>query len=221
LGGTESKAWDINESGQVVGWASRSDDWRHATLWNNGVATDLGPTDLAAFYGRWDSEARGINDSGQVVGWTSADGYGYHATLWSNGVATELGALWWDSQALGINNSGQVVGRSNYFDYSSNTSDYSWDPSSTHAHAMLWTSADGMIDLNSLLGANSGFSYLVEASAINDKGQIVGYGLNAAGQQRPFLMTPTGSPVPVPGAVWLLGSGIAGLAGLRRSRRNA
>jgi probable HAF family extracellular repeat protein len=64
-----------------------------------------------------------------------------------------------------------------------------------------------------MLGVNSGFSYLRNATAINDKGQIVGYGVTTNGDNHAFLMT----PVPIPGAVWLLGSG---LAELRRFIKN-
>lgn len=34
-----------------------------------------------------------------------------------------------------------------------------------------------------------------------------------------YILSATGNPVPVPAAIWLLGSGLAGLAGLRRTRR--
>lgn len=53
-----------------------------------------------------------------------------------------------------------------------------------------------MLDLNSLL-KDSGSGWTLEvANAINDKGQIVGYGLNPLGQTEAFLLT----PVPVSGA---------------------
>ena len=45
-----------------------------------------------------------------------------------------------------------------------------------------------MLDLNNLIPANSGW-LLQQATAINDQGQIVGYGtLN--GQSEAFLLTP-------------------------------
>jgi len=118
---------------------------------------------------------------------------------------TDLGTLGGegkDSWASGINDSGQVVG-------------LSVSTAGTQS-AMLWTSSDGMIDLKALLGTSSSFSYLTAAITINDKGQIVGQGVTTNGNTHAFLMT----PVPIPGAVWLLGSGLAGLAGLRRFRKN-
>jgi hypothetical protein len=43
---------------------------------------------------------------------------------------------------------------------------------------------------------------------------IYGYAYDDAGS--PILTGQTGSPVPLPGAVWLMGCGLIGLAGLRR-----
>jgi hypothetical protein len=52
----------------------------------------------------------------------------------------------------------------------------------------------------------------------NDSGEIGSVGAMFAGFNNPSGNAPyiTASPVPVPGAVWLLGSGLAGLIGLRR-----
>jgi probable HAF family extracellular repeat protein len=56
-------------------------------------------------------------------------------------------------------------------------------------HAMIWTSAGGMQDLNTLIPANSGW-VLVNANAINSVGQIVGYGTKSNGKNHAFLLTP-------------------------------
>lgn len=58
-------------------------------------------------------------------------------------------------------------------------------PSDTHAVVVGRT----MVDLNDLIPANSGW-YLEATTGINNRGQIVGYGLHG-GQQRAFLLTPT------------------------------
>lgn len=114
--------------------------------------------------------AGAINTFGQVIGgnglWTPRNPNG------TNGTLTDLG-VW----ALGINTSGQVVGRS-----------------TNNRHAVLWspTSPNGtngtMRDLNTLIPAGSGWE-LREAYDINDKGQIVGTGINPAGQNHGFLLT--------------------------------
>ena len=46
-----------------------------------------------------------------------------------------------------------------------------------------------MLDLNSLIAPSSGWT-LNSATAINDKGQIVGYGNDPANQSHAFLLTP-------------------------------
>ena len=123
-----------------------------------------------------------INDSGQIAGV-----YLGHASFYSyNGVPIDLGTLGttkgdrFYSTALGINGTGQIVGWSDTNQYNVN-------------HAFLYTggAARGsctMIDLNSLLPANSGWQ-LQLANGINDAGQIVGSGTNAAGQSHAFLLT--------------------------------
>jgi len=65
--------------------------------------------------------------------------------------------------------------------------------------------------LNNLISPDSGWT-LKDATAINDNGQIVGYGDDGSGQARAFLLT----PVPEPATLLLLALG--GLAVIRRRR---
>jgi probable HAF family extracellular repeat protein len=164
LGGTESWAYSVNNSGQVVGEAKLADGSNHAFLYADGVMTDLGGTYSCAY---------GVNDAGQIVGQTEIDGYS-RAFLYSDGSIKDLGVLGgYDSSAHGINKYGQVVGWA-----ALENGDY---------HAFLY--ADGrMMDLNDLIPQDSGWE-LNGASAINNKGQIVGYG-SINGQTHAFLLTP-------------------------------
>lgn len=150
----------INAVGQVAG---RSPSFGgnvltyHATVWNNGVATDLGR------YGQVESGALGLNDRGQVVGFSDFVGSSVeHAALWNGTVATDLGTLGGArSSANAINNAGLVVGGSSV-------------AGSENRHATLW--ADGaVIDLGTLGGIES------TATDINELGQIVGYGAPISG----------------------------------------
>ena len=105
--GVLGKAMGINASGQVVGYVDTTGQGDYsATLWDNGVPTDLGA-------GVW-SKAFGINASGQIVGIS-----GSSAALWSNGVLTDLNSLlsptlvsdgWVLLQANAINDNGDIVG---------------------------------------------------------------------------------------------------------------
>jgi probable HAF family extracellular repeat protein len=120
-----------------------------------------------------------INNRGQVVGQSNLAGEtNHHAFFWQDGVMTDLGSLPGlpTSLANAINNQGQVVGFSN---------GPSGDPS---AVAWLWQNGV-MTDLNTLIPADSPL-FLMEASAINDRGQIAGWGRLSNGDHRPFLLTP-------------------------------
>jgi len=125
--------------------------------------------DLGTLGGAY-SFASAVNDRGDVTG-QSADANGsLKAFRWHGGRMTDLGVL--DPSvpyAFGadINNRGWVVG----------TSDVA---GGTATHAFLWR--DGVLtDLGTLGGATS------SASAVNDRGQVVGRSQTAAGQWHAFL----------------------------------
>ena len=181
LGGTWSSASAINDSGQVVGYATTTDGVDHAFLWQNGMMSDLG-----TLGGIW-SYASAINDSGHVVGSAAtADGV-QRAFLWQDGVMNDLGTLGQDSSASDINASGQVVGAAFI-----NEEGECWT-----CRAFLWQNGV-MTDLNAVLPSGSGW-VLEFATAINDAGQIVGWGLLNS-ETRAFLLTPLVTPSPDPPA---------------------
>jgi probable HAF family extracellular repeat protein len=173
-GGNFSNAYGINNAGQVVGISSNPGGVAQAVLWDRSVPQNLGTLPGGNF-----SNAYGINNAGQVVG-NSGIGNGNHAFLWQNGVLQDLGTLPGGnlSSANSINNAGQVVGNSG--------------TGSGNNRAFLWQN-NWMSDLNELISPASGWDALQNATAINDKGQIVGSG-TIGGQTRAFLMTPSSSP---------------------------
>ncbi len=66
-GGDWSEAFDVNDDGDVVGWARTADSYMHAVLWVDGVITDLNT--VTGIPAGWVlAEARGINNGGQIVG---------------------------------------------------------------------------------------------------------------------------------------------------------
>lgn len=71
LGGTQSEARSINNSGLVVGYSTlTSNIATHATLWNGTTATDLNSfLDASTIIAGWVlNDARGINDYGWITG---------------------------------------------------------------------------------------------------------------------------------------------------------
>ena len=128
-------------------------------------------TDLGTLGGA-QSHGVGINASGQVTGYADTNNGAAHAFLISPPYTNliDLGSLGGDSIGMAINSSGQVVGDSTNL-------------------AFLYTSAIGIVNLNTLLPSGSGWA-LFSARGINDAGQITGTGINPNGATHAFLLTP-------------------------------
>jgi probable HAF family extracellular repeat protein len=192
-GGTDSTARDLNNLSEVVGTSS-SPAGNRAVRWTK--AGDL--QDLGTLPGDTSSEATAISNSGVVVGYSSGP-RGTRAFRWTKTTGMQdLGMLPGasSSRALDVSEAGAVVG--------------SCSGSSTE-RAFIWTAEGGMKDLNDLVSATLGVG-LLEAHAINNKGQILAMGVDqhhgisgvvvdgkehsdcAAGPQAAFLLTPVSTP---------------------------
>jgi len=223
LGGNTSLAQAINSSGQVVGYAFPGNGNSAAFLYSGGVMTNLEPagTGGAAYgindagqvvgdvsnvpfiysggtftylptFGGMFNIATAINAAGtQVVGFSNTAANGdttQHAFLYSNGTLTNLGTFgdYDESSANAINDSGQIVG-------------LCFSPNGGFGTNNAFIYEDGTLtNLNSLIPADSDW-ILEDATAINDSGQIAGYGIDPAGTAEAFLLTPTAvAPIPEP-----------------------
>jgi probable HAF family extracellular repeat protein len=171
LGGAFSQTNWVNDAGQVVGFASLpGEDFVHPFLWDGARLRDLGT--LGGNFGL----AFHINAAGRVVGLaTTTDDARAHAFAWENGEMTDLsGATSPDcTVAESLNDVGQVVGH---------TCD--------ETVALLWTNGKEY-DLTSLAGATD--IRLTEATTIDNQGRIVAAGRLPDGNQRLFLLEPTGA----------------------------
>ena len=192
LGGSLSNAYSINGVGNVVGYSATAAGNARAFYWDG---TRMNP--LSVLADDQDSIANRINNHNQVVGridqyyceeicipngatnecYLSCTPTGAQPFFWESGVMKELGTLEGGfGEALGINDAGAVVG---------------WSTNGQGKQAFLWELANenaGMVNLNGLIAAGSGW-VLRTATAINNHGQIVGYG-DLYGVEQAFLLTP-------------------------------
>jgi probable HAF family extracellular repeat protein len=157
LGGTESFAYALNGSGQVVGSSRTAGDVStHSFLYTNGRMTDLFPLNSQSIQ---TVGPTGINDSGQIASGLIVDGV-YSAALLDSttGALTLLGSLGgvtsfgFNGVATSVNNLGDAVGYS-YID-------------AVDRHAFLYSNG-AITDIDSFGGYSVAF-------AINDEGVIVG-----------------------------------------------
>jgi probable HAF family extracellular repeat protein len=167
--GQDRPATAINDEGTVAGYRNYAEAW----IWN----AKTGRKDIGLCRGS-QAVPHDINRHNQVVGvgYSGDRGYEPHvAWLWdAEGGMKALGTLGGaQSEAYSINDAGQVVGMAQV--------------KGDKPHAFLY--ADGkMIDLNGLLPPGSEWE-LQAARDINNRGQIVGWGLHE-GVTRAFLLTP-------------------------------
>jgi len=187
--GPQSQARDVNANGDVAGFGSTYLNSPNQAFLrtNGGSVTWLGSMHIPASGGSPTSYAYGINDAAEVVGYSSSPQFNYEAFIWSStqgmrAIGDLAGGIYY-SIAYGINNSAQVVGTS----ISSIIGSY---------EAFVWDAVQGMVSLNTLVDGASGW-VLREARAINNNGQIVGYGQNPSGGREAFLLTPATPSAPM------------------------
>ncbi len=188
----------INNAGQVIG-VLRTDWVPRAVFWDDGEAIELSNLKEAS-----GSLTSGINERGQIVGTSVTDSLD-KAVLWEkDGSIIDLGI---EGSAVAINNSGQIVvnGRAHAYlldrdaiidlelpgevsGSASAINNSGQIVGTSDRAAVLWEDGKAYY-LRDLIPRNSGWTQLTYAADINDRGQIVGTGVNSHGS-RAFLMTP-------------------------------
>ena len=167
LGGANSIAWGINNTGQLAGLAETivpvtgtSQPQQLPVVWQNGTKRAL-----SSPLGGYDAGAQAINDEGIVVGWADLPGdQAEHCGLWSGTQFVDLGSLGSPyCVAAAINARDQVVGYSslpNGVDFSG----FEWQrghmsalqpyPGDTESFAL------GISDQGLILGQSGTFTYV-------------------------------------------------------------
>jgi len=171
LGGPSSEARGTNDASQVVGFSDTPSGESHAFLWTEeGGMEDLGTL------GGGGSLAFAISPTGEVVGtstsaagtdelflWTRKDGMRSLGTLEKHSIDFPFGA---------INGQSHIVA-------SASTIAGIFEP-------VIWTPQQGLRRLPMLPGGEG------VPRGVNDSDQIVGFGVNAAGEIHAALWTPVG-----------------------------
>lgn len=105
-GTTSTRAFALNDNGQVVGISSTPNGRYRAFKYDNGNINEIGTLgDL--------SSADDINNNGHVVGTYENESRNTRAFVYKNGTISDIGTLGKDfSTANAINDNGQIVGRS-------------------------------------------------------------------------------------------------------------
>jgi uncharacterized membrane protein len=167
ISGTNTAAFGINSSGTIIGNRSLrlirrilTGQWR-CTGQRGYVLSHGTAQHLSGF-------VNAINDQGEAAGGSISDGQAL-AAVFKNGIAAVILSL--PSSAVGINSAASVVG--------------SYQPAGyNRRHLFRWSANSGAFDLTP-----DGYRS-AEAAAINDRGDILGFGETVSGKSQYFLLTP-------------------------------
>jgi len=190
----------VSGTEEVVGVSDGPTGYPVATLWVNGVPTNLDGINTGShetFTAPYLTNFETTNTS------SDPNIKDYFAN--TNNI---------QSVADAINSSGDIVGY---------TTIISGAMDSSGKTAVLWTASGQEINLNNYVPASIlaeyPDAYLEEATGINSSGQIVGYGVDYAGTTFGFELNPIGSAVPEPTGLVVIAAAGGLLARRRRSLR--
>jgi probable HAF family extracellular repeat protein len=167
VSGTSATALGINSSGTIVG----NRRFRLIRRLLTGQLRSKGELGYVVSHGKTrylTGFVYAINSLGEAAGGCVSEGQSM-ATVYKNGTATVILNL--PSHAVGINSAASVVG--------------SYQPAGySRKHLFRWSADAGAFDLTP-----DGYIY-AEAAAINDRGDILGFGETVSGTPGYFLLTP-------------------------------
>jgi probable HAF family extracellular repeat protein len=201
--GVQGNVGDINDAGAVVGSYGEAGRTR-AFLFRDGTLTDLGAlgNDAGA-----QSAATAINARDEIVGVSNG-----HAFVYAGGIMRDLGTLGGGASiAKGINDRGQVVGMAS--NALGQPGPFLYDGTMRALPGATDSAAIAINDRMQVVGSGEGiYGYVVaggvvtrldaiaavraqgwhhlDPTGINNRGWIVGTGMNADGDTRAFLLVP-------------------------------
>jgi hypothetical protein len=182
----------INDTGQAAGFIWNDTGYHGFTFDGSSYKILDAPNSQSG-----NTYVYGINNIGQTTGYF-LDQNGYHGFIYNGSSYTTFNAPNTTyTFAYGINDLSQVVG--NFYDFAANRDKgFVYNGSTFEA-------------LDVPHATNGTYAY-----GINNNGQVAGYFLDASGAHG-FIASP--SAVPVPAAVWLFGTTLAGFVSFGRIKR--
>jgi probable HAF family extracellular repeat protein len=183
LGGPQSRAYDINHHGNIVGWAQAASGATRAFYYSAGSLYDVGYYSSCTW-----SEARGINYQNQVVGTCQLSDGRKHAYRWAHGVLGLLNDLSPagvadESTAVATSDSGYIVGQRGVT-----------FPFSAGSQATLWVTNDVYVPLHP-----NPFDWPSRVADVNVYGVSVGYEKDSERARRWRLQWPNVIADMIPG----------------------
>ncbi len=169
-GDTQSIAHAVSAAGLIVGQSVGS----AATA----VSWIVAPSPVTSSLGGIDSAAFGVNSVGTIVGQSRGNDGGYNAVIFDGaGGLTSLGRLPGGSYstARAINDATVVVGVADDL---------------FGEQATVWSAGSGLVKLNNLLDGSGVGAQIVDVTAVNSSGQMVGQALLPNGELHAVLLNP-------------------------------
>lgn len=170
LGGSGSVAYGLNDAGEVVGMAMDAEDMPRMFRWtpNTGMV-DLGATMGIAY---------DLNEVGQIVAFGSTPA-GYGTVIYQNGTFQRLPTPNFTPRR--INNAGVVIGTISL------------------TTPMVWDAVHGTRRMNNIIDPATNPGIVVrELCDINDRGDIVGYGIKTSDGTRHIVLLTGDTPDTTP-----------------------
>lgn len=180
---------------KIGGWSARADGRMEGVIWTPSgstyTITGVGTLPYGSYRQSWVTD---MTNDGWATGTssfiTNTESV-FRGYVWRQGVGmTDLGGTnFVEPYAIQSTPSGLLVGGRALFNTANGSS----------VRAFIWTPSTGIVDLNTLVAAEQGWTLYAVTAIDSVNGHMVGYKINSSGETRPFLVSPnvTGS-VPVP-----------------------
>ncbi len=175
---------------KIGGWSARADGRMEGAIWtpSGDTFTVTGIGNLGGMNAQ--SWVTDMTDTGWATGTSSFitttesvfRGYVWHESV---GMIDLGGGNFVEPYAIESTSSGLLVGGRALFD----------TPAGPAVRAFIWSSATGIVDLNTLIEPEQGWVLYAVTGIGQNGGQFVGYKINALGETKPFLVVPGSSVI--------------------------